>query len=222
METITNGSGICTWSIPNINGNGVQLSFLRCCQVYSGDIIVFGKMFEEHLLRLEEVFARLEKSGLKTKGSKCKVFQKRFHVFGACVSEKGAEVEQTKMAAEEKMKSTRNLKKKLAALGLVGFYRKFIPCFVNTSEPLYQLLKQEKQASFDKNVRRCTVRVEEATSVSARPRLRKQLQWGHIIHKCILDWHWSSFDSNARSRQNYCMSQQDSKQKSEELFCKKT
>ena len=38
--------------------------------VYLDDNIVFGKNFEEHLERLELAFGRLEKIGLKIKGSK--------------------------------------------------------------------------------------------------------------------------------------------------------
>ena len=47
--------------------------------VYLDDIIVFGRNFEEHMERLELVFCRLQKSGLKIKGSKCKFPQKRIH-----------------------------------------------------------------------------------------------------------------------------------------------
>ena len=91
--------------------------------VYLDDIIVLGKNFEEHLERLELVFGRLVKSGLKIKGSKCKFFQKRECFLGHVISEK---VDQEKVKAVEKMKAPTNLKEVTAIPGLVGFYRKIL------------------------------------------------------------------------------------------------
>ena len=54
------------------------------------------------------------------------------------------------MKAVEKMKSPTRLKEVRAVLGLVGFYRKFIPGFGKTSEPLYNLLKKENKFAWTK------------------------------------------------------------------------
>ena len=119
---------------------------------YLDDIIVFDKNFEEHQERLELVFGRLEKSGLKIKGSKCKIFQKRICFLGHVISEKGVEVDQENVIAIEKMKAPTNLKEVRAILGLVGFYTKFIPGFGKTSEPLYHLLKKKQKVRLDKRM----------------------------------------------------------------------
>jgi hypothetical protein len=39
--------------------------------IYLDDLIIFSSDMEEHLLRLEEVFQRINKAGLKLKPSKC-------------------------------------------------------------------------------------------------------------------------------------------------------
>ena len=74
-------------SVPGAFQNVMELIFsglsYEIALVYLDDIIVFGKNFEEHLERLELSFGRLEKSGLKIKGSKCKFFQKKNRFFGA-------------------------------------------------------------------------------------------------------------------------------------------
>ncbi|XP_053386637.1 uncharacterized protein K02A2.6-like [Mercenaria mercenaria] len=44
------------------------------CLIYLDDVIVFSKSKEEHFQRLTSVFQRLEKAGLKLKGSKCEFF----------------------------------------------------------------------------------------------------------------------------------------------------
>ena len=118
--------------------------------VYLDDMIVFGRNFEEHMERLELVFCRLHKSGLKIKGSKCKFLQKRIHFLGHVIPENGVEVDEEKVKAVEKMKSPTCLKEVRAILGLVGFYRKFIPGLGKTSEPLYNLLKKENNFAWTK------------------------------------------------------------------------
>ena len=79
--------------------------------VFLDDIIVFGRNFEEHMERLELVFCRLQKSGVKIKGSKCKFLQKRIHFLGHVISENGVEVVEEKLKADEKMTSPTCLKK---------------------------------------------------------------------------------------------------------------
>ena len=54
-------------------------------------------------------------------------------------------MDQEKVKAVEKMKTPTNLNEARAVLALVGFHRKFISGFGKTSEPIYNLLKKEKQ-----------------------------------------------------------------------------
>ena len=131
-------------SAPGAFRNSMELIFsglsYEIALVYLDDIIVFGENFEEHLERLELVFGRLKKSGLILKGSKFKFFQKKIRFLGHLISEKEVEVDQ------EKMKAPTNLKEVRAILGLLAFYRKFIPGFGKTSEPLYNILKNDKKS----------------------------------------------------------------------------
>ena len=107
--------------------------------VYLDDVIIFGKNFEEHLKRLELVFQRLSENGLKIKGSKCNFLQKRVSLLGHIISESGVEIDPEKVRAVEKMKEPSSLKDVRAFL---GHFRKFIPVFGKTAEPLYRLLNK--------------------------------------------------------------------------------
>lgn len=51
--------------------------------LYLDDIIVFSSSVQGHLLRLEEVFKRLQQEGLKIKLSKCSFFSEAGEVFRA-------------------------------------------------------------------------------------------------------------------------------------------
>ena len=48
---------------------------LHWCIIYLDDIVIFSKDLTSHLDRLEAVFRKLEKAGLKLKPSKCELFQ---------------------------------------------------------------------------------------------------------------------------------------------------
>ena len=106
------------------------------------DIIIFGRNFDEHLKCLELVFQRLAENGLKIKGSNCNFFQKHVSFLGQNISESGVEVNPEKVRAVERMKEPSSLRDVRAFLGLVGYYRKFNPCFGKTAEPLYSLLNK--------------------------------------------------------------------------------
>ena len=49
--------------------------YLNWCIIYLDDIIVYSKTPEEHIERLEGVFKKLSKAGLKLKPSKCEFFR---------------------------------------------------------------------------------------------------------------------------------------------------
>ena len=78
-------------------------------------------------------------------GSNCNFFQKSVKFLGHIISKSGVEVNREKAGAVERMKETSSLKDVRAFLGLVGYYRKFIPGFRKTAEPLYNLLNKSNR-----------------------------------------------------------------------------
>ena len=106
---------------------------------YLDDIIIFSKTEEEHLQHLEEIFVRLRKFGLKMKREKCSFFKKHIQYLGHLVSEKGFEPLPEKLESICKMPAPRTAKEVKQFLGLIGYYRKFVPCFADISRPLTKL-----------------------------------------------------------------------------------
>ena len=106
---------------------------------YLDDIIIFSKTEEEHLQHLEEIFVRLRKFGLKMKCEKCSFFNKHIQYLGHLVSEKGFEPLPEKLESIHKMPAPRTAKEVKQFLGLIGYYRKFVQCFVDISRPLTKL-----------------------------------------------------------------------------------
>ena len=106
---------------------------------YLDDIIIFSKTEEEHLQHLEEIFVRLRKFGLKMKREKCSFFKKHIQYLGHLVSEKGFELLPEKLESIRKMPAPRTAKEVKQFLRLIGYYRKFVPRFVDISRPLTKL-----------------------------------------------------------------------------------
>ena len=72
---------------------------LNWCIIYLDDIIIYSKTPEEHLQRLEAVFKKISKAGLKLKPSKCEFFQHEITYLGHVVSSKGIATDPKKIRA---------------------------------------------------------------------------------------------------------------------------
>ena len=112
---------------------------------YLDDIIVFSKTEEEHLQHLEEIFKRLKHFDLKMKRQKSSIFKKHLQYLGHLVSEKGFEPLPEKLEAIRKMPHPKTVKEVKQFLGLIGYYRKFVPRFSDLSRPLTRLTRHEVQ-----------------------------------------------------------------------------
>ena len=95
------------------------------------DIIIFSKTEEEHLQYLEQIFTRLHNFGLKMKPEKCSFFKKHIQYLGHLVSERGFEPFPEKLESICHMPAPSTAKEVKQFLGLIGYYRKFIPHFAD-------------------------------------------------------------------------------------------
>ena len=114
---------------------------LEKCLVYLDDIIIFSSTFDEHIERLEAVFERLHKHGLKLKPSKCQFLQTKVKYLGHIVSSSGIEVDPSKVEALKIMPRPRNIDEVRKFIGFVSFQRKFIPQFALVAKPITDLLR---------------------------------------------------------------------------------
>ena len=72
---------------------------MNWCIVYLDDIIIFSQDAASHIERLEAVFKKLAKAGLKLKPSECEFFKKRIKYLGHIVSEEGVSSDPKKVEA---------------------------------------------------------------------------------------------------------------------------
>ena len=113
---------------------------MNWCIVYLDDIIIFSQDAASHIERLEAVFKKLAKAGLKLKPSKCEFFKKRIKYLGHIVSEEGVSTDPQKVEAVLNWPVPKTVYDVRAFLGFVGYYRRFIKGFSKAALPLRKLL----------------------------------------------------------------------------------
>ena len=113
---------------------------MNWCIVYLDDIIIFSSDAASHIERLEAVFQKLAKAGLKLKPSKCEFFKKRIKYLGHIVSEEGVSTDPKKVEAVLNWPVPETVYDVRAFLGFVGYYRRFIKSFSKVALPLRKLL----------------------------------------------------------------------------------
>ncbi|XP_060586006.1 uncharacterized protein LOC132741766 [Ruditapes philippinarum] len=114
---------------------------LRECLVFVDEILVFSETFEEHIVRLENVFQRLSSHGLKLKGSKCEFFKTSVSYLGHVISENGISTDPEKTSAISSWPVPKNIAELRTFLGTAGFYRRFIKDYSKLAKTLNDLLE---------------------------------------------------------------------------------
>ena len=122
---------------------------------YLDDIIIFSKTEEEHLQHLGEIFDQLRKAGLKLKLQKCSYFKKLIQYLGHLISDEGIQPLPEKLESIAKMPTPQNVKQVKQFLGLVGYYRKFVPRFSDISRPLTQLTRKNEVFNWTTECDKC-------------------------------------------------------------------
>ena len=112
--------------------------------VYMDDIVIYSETPKEHLSMLDKVCGRLSVAGLKINPKKSTVVATEVRYLGHIVSADGIKPDMRKVEAVRHLKNPSNVREVRMFLGLVGYYRKFIPAFAATAEPLYALTKKRK------------------------------------------------------------------------------
>jgi len=106
------------------------------------DIIIFTMTFDQHLEILYDLFMRLRHANLTAKPSKCAIAYESVECLGHYVGDDKLKPHPSKVKAIQEAPRPLNKKQVRSFLGLVGFYRKFIPNFSVIALPLTDLTKK--------------------------------------------------------------------------------
>lgn len=125
------------------------------CLVYLDDIIVYSTSLQEHIVKLEKVFKKLRDSNFKIQLDKSEFLKLETDFLGHVISADGVKPNPEKIKAISKYPIPKTPTEIKRFLGLLGYYRKFIPDFARITKPLTQCLKKGSKIKLDKNYTDC-------------------------------------------------------------------
>ncbi len=117
------------------------LPFLYC---YLDDLRIASLDLDTHMQHLRQVFARLQEFGLVINREKCVFAVDTFEFLGHQVSAQGAKPLSSYVEAVEKRPPPTTVKELQVFLGLINFYRRFIPGAASILKPLTDALRGSK------------------------------------------------------------------------------
>lgn len=115
----------------------------KYCLVYLDDVIVFSNDFQSHMERLAQVLEKFGQANLKLKPSKCMFVMEKVSYLGFLITKDGLKPDVNKTRALSELIAPRDKDEVKSFLGMMGYYRRFIPDFSTTAASLFNLTKHK-------------------------------------------------------------------------------
>lgn len=140
---LTNAPSVFQYHMTTVLGEYVH----KFVYVYLDDILVFSKTKEEHLEHLRLVLTRLKENNLYIKAKKCNFLVKELFFLGHIIGQDGLKVDENKTKAVQEMERPQTVTEVQSFIGLVNYFRRFLPKIALTLKPLHALT--HKGATWD-------------------------------------------------------------------------
>lgn len=111
--------------------------------LYLDDLIIFAPTMEEHITRLRIVFQRLRDVNLKACPKKSEICKSQILFLGHIISDKGVTPNPEKVESIAKIPRPHTQRAIRSFLGLLNYYRRYIPAFSEKAKPLNNLLRKD-------------------------------------------------------------------------------
>lgn len=146
---------------------------------YFDDILVFGKTWDEHMTALRSVFQTLRDNGLTVRPTKTVVGFQEVEFLGHMIGKGYQRPEQSKVDKILSLQPPKTKKEVRSVLGLLNYYRKFVPNFASIAFPLTELTKQgnPNKVQWNESCNNSFERIKKLLSnqpILSIPRLDKQ------------------------------------------------
>lgn len=115
----------------------------RFAFAYMDDTVAYSEDFRKHVSHLDNIYRLLFNANLKINWSKCKFLQPYVEYLGYIVGQGEMRVSTKKIVTLMNFPTPKNQTNIRSFMGLINFYRMFIPNCAEISEPLNNLLRLE-------------------------------------------------------------------------------
>ncbi|XP_064459039.1 uncharacterized protein LOC135369375 [Ornithodoros turicata] len=109
---------------------------------YMDDVVIFSRSFHEHLSHLKVVLGRMQAAGLTVNPRKMQLATNRIDLLGFTVESGTVRPNEDKLKAILDYPRPQDVKSLQRFLGMIGFYRQFIPRCSDMTQPLTWLLRK--------------------------------------------------------------------------------
>ena len=96
---------------------------------YLDGILIYSLDVPTHLVHMRQLFQRLREADLKLNREKCNFFKNHIQYLGHLISGEGIKPLPEKLESIKEMPPPTTPKEVKQFLGLIGYYRKFVPRF---------------------------------------------------------------------------------------------
>ena len=109
---------------------------------YMDDVIISSFTETEHLKHIRQVFQRFQEHKMKLKLAKYEFLRDKIQFLGHVIDHEGIRTIPEKTKEISKIKSPANMDDAKAFLGVLNYYRRFIPAFADLMHPIQKQLKR--------------------------------------------------------------------------------
>ena len=140
---------------------------LRGCEtftaVYIDDVLVFSETLAQHIEHLRIVFKKLQENGYHVRLTKCHFMKKRVKFLGHILTDKGIQPQDNRQKALDQFSPPFDTPKKVRSfLGLIMWYKSFIPQVATLAAPLFPLTSAKKKIQWSQEATNAVVALKEA------------------------------------------------------------
>ena len=155
LTAFSTHNGVYQWKVMPFGLSGASGTFQRVMDYvlrkhsdyahsYIDDIIIFSESWEQHLKHLNLVLSDLEMLGFSVKLKKCSFASSEIKFLGHKIGGGKHSPDNDKVLAIKQLKRPVTKKDVKSVLGLMGFYRSYIPNYAEIAMPLTELTKGRK------------------------------------------------------------------------------
>uniref|UniRef100_A0A1B6JZN4 RNA-directed DNA polymerase n=1 Tax=Homalodisca liturata TaxID=320908 RepID=A0A1B6JZN4_9HEMI len=129
---------------------------------YLDDLLVYSESFTEHVKHLEEVLVRLGRAGLTVNPEKVSYAKSEISFLGHLVSSRGVSIDPARTQGIRDFPPPKDAKGVARFIGMVNFYRRFIPDFAEVAAPLNALRRKDAKFVWGEDQERAFQLLREA------------------------------------------------------------
>lgn len=127
-------------------------------------IIILSKTFDEHIENLRQVFEKLKSANLKMNPKNYCLLQKQVSFLGDVVSENGISTDPSYLESVKNWPVPKTVKDIRSFLGLLSYYRKFVPKFADIARPLHKLTESKAEFLWSSDCQQAFDKLKRALS----------------------------------------------------------